>query len=310
MPCADRSEELNYMIRTFKRSFMIHCTVILVLFFIPAICGAEMMTGGDIVYHVVKGDTLEIIGAKLGVNWKDLIKENSIDSGKHLRIGQSIRANTRKIVPKFVDDGIIINIPDRMLYFFRAGKLLNAFPVGLGMPSWREITQWRTPEGKFTVTGKRRNPTWHVPESIQWKTEMEGKPVKTVVPPGPDNPLGRYAVDLTIPRVVIHETIWPASVYQFRSHGCIRVLPENMDKFFPEVVTGITGEIIYEPVKISMTGDKVYLEAHRDIYGKFGDLIAASKRLIEDKGFSDKVDWQKVDRVIKEKKGVAEDVGL
>ncbi|MEW6586628.1 MAG: L,D-transpeptidase family protein [Nitrospirota bacterium] len=296
--------------RTTNRFLVISNAVILIVSFLPAVCGADVMTGGETIYHVVEGDTLERIGAKLGMNWKDLVKENNIDPEKYLKIGQAIRANTRKIIPRMIDEGIIINIPDRMLYFFQEGRLKNAFPVGLGMPSWRGMTIWRTPEGKFTVTGKRRNPTWHVPPSMQWKMKMEGKPVKTEVPPGRDNPLGRYAVDLSIPRVVIHETIWPTSVYQFRSHGCIRVSPENMENFFQGVVIGITGEIIYEPVKIAVTGGRIFLEAHRDIYGKVGDLSAGAERLIEDKGFSDKVDWQKVDRVIKEKKGIAEDITL
>jgi L,D-transpeptidase ErfK/SrfK len=269
-----------------------------------------MMIGGEVIYIVEKGDILELIGAKLGVDWRTMARENSIDTKKPLKIGQQLRVNTRKIVPKIVDDGIIINIPDRMLYFFQKGRL-RAFPVGLGMPSWRGITLWRTPTGKFRVISKRRNPTWHVPASMQWKMEMEGKPVKTIVPPGPDNPLGRYAVDTTIPRVVIHETIWPTTVYQFRSHGCIRVLPENIEKFFNEVELNTPGEILYTPVKVAVSeAGRLFLEVHRDIYGKVKDLRDEAKSLIEERGVSNKVDWKKVDGIIKEKSGIAEDVTL
>jgi hypothetical protein len=90
------------------------------------------------------------------------------------------------------------------------------------------LTRWRTPSRTFTITGKERNPLWYVPESIQWQLHVEGKPVLKVVPPGPDNPLGRFALYTSIRGIAIHETIWPTTVFQFRSHGCIRVLPEHL----------------------------------------------------------------------------------
>lgn len=277
---------------------------------IPNLSEADMIIGGEGIYVIEKGDILELIGAKLGADWRKIVRENDIDIKKPLRIGQKLRVNNRKIVPRIVDDGMIINIPDRMLYYFKKGSF-RAFPVGLGMPSWKGITIWRTPTGKFRVIGKRRNPTWRVPKSMQWKMMMEGKPVKIIVPPDSDNPLGRYAVDTTMPKVVIHETIWPTTVYQFRSHGCIRVLPEHIEKFFDEVELKTPGEIIYSPVKVAVTEEgRVFLEVHRDIYGKFKDLKDEAKSLIEKRGVSHKVDWEKVDRVLKEKSGIAEDVTL
>ena len=279
--------------------------------FSPSVYAADMVIGGDTLYRIVKGDSIELISAKLGVNKKNIIKDNNIDVKKNLRIKQELKANTRKIVPKAVDDGIIINIPDRMLYFFKEGKLKTAFPVGLGMPSWRGITRWRTPVEKFTIIGKRKNPTWHVPESMQSEMMMQGKPVKSIVPPGPDNPLGRYAIDTSIPRVVIHETIWPTTVYQFRSHGCIRVMSGNMEKFFQDVGINTTGEIIYNPIKVAISEEgRVFLEVHADIYGKINDMAAETKRLIDEAEVTNKVDWQKIGIMLKEKSGIAEDITL
>lgn len=284
--------------------------ILLLLLLFPSISEADMIIGGDIAYRVVRGDSIELISAKLGVDKQNIIRDNNIDIKKILRIGLELRVNTRKIVPRTIYNGIIINIPDRMLYFFKDSNLEKAFPVGIGMPSWRGITRWRTPEGQFKVIRKRKNPTWHVPESMQWKMAMEGKPVKTVVPPGVDNPLGRFAVNLSIPGIVIHETIWPTSVYQFKSHGCIRVLPENMEIFFKEVEINTAGEVIYNPVKIAVSVDRIFLEIHRDIYGKIKDLGAETKRLIEEKDIADRVNWQKVDTMLKEKSGTAEDITL
>jgi L,D-transpeptidase ErfK/SrfK len=278
---------------------------------IPLVSAADMIIGGETDYYVIKGDSIELISAKLGVDKRSIIKNNNIDIKKLLQIGQKLRINTRKIVPKIINDGIIVNIPDRMLYFFKHSKLETAFPVGLGMPSWRGMTRWRTPEDKFKVINKRKNPTWRVPESLQWKMTMEGKPVKTIVPPGPDNPLGRFAIDTTIPGVVIHETIWPTSVYQFRSHGCIRIMSENMEKFFKNVEINTPGEIIYKLVKIAVSDEgRVFLEVHKDIYGKVKDLNVEARGLIEKAGIADKVNWHKVDIILKERSGIAEDITL
>ncbi len=272
---------------------------------LPSVSMADMIIGDEIVYHVTKGDTIELIGAKLGVNWRNIVKENNLDIKKHLKIGQEIRAKTKKIVPNLTDNGIIINIPDRMLYFFKEGKLVTYFPVGLGKPAWK------TPAGKFKVIAKEKNPTWYVPESIQEEMEMKGEIVKVIVPPGPDNPLGRYAVKTSIEGILIHETIWPTSVYQFRSHGCIRVLPQNMEIFFKEVEINTSGEIIYNPVKIAISkSGRVLLEVHKDIYSKKKNLDAEVKGLIEKKGVSGRINWQKVDTVLKEKSGIAEDITL
>lgn len=285
--------------------------VLLLLTFIPSVYAADMVIGGDTLYRIVKGDSIELISARLGVNKKNIIKDNNIDVKKNLRIKQELKVNTRRIIPKALDDGIIINIPDRMLYFFKEGRLKTAFPVGLGMPSWRGIALWRTPVKKFTIIGKRKNPTWHVPESMQLEMMMEGKPVKTIVPPGPDNPLGRYAIDTSIPSVVIHETIWPTTVYQFRSHGCIRVMSENMEKFFQDVGINTPGEIIYNPIKVAISGEgRVFLEVHADIYGKIKDMITETKRLIDEAGVANKVNWQKIGIMLKEKSGIAEDITL
>ncbi len=284
---------------------------ILLLIFRPGVSDADIVIGGDIVYRVVKGDSIEFIGAKLGVSWKNIVKDNDLDINKYIHPGQELVVNTRRIIPKTVDNGIIINIADKMLYYFKNNSLAMAFPVGLGMTSWKGITRWRTPVGKFEIIGKRKNPTWRVPLSMQWKMKMEGKPVKTIVPPGRDNPLGRFAIDTSIPRVVIHETIWPTSVYQYSSHGCIRVLPENMEEFFKDVDRHTPGELIYEPVKIAVSDKgRIFMEAHRDVYGRFNDLRIEAIRLIEEKGISDRVDWQKVDAIIQEKTGIAVDVTL
>ncbi len=185
---------------------------------------------------------------------------------------------------------------------------MRAFPVGLGMPQCDRTACWRTPVGAFTVTRKVRNPTWHVPGSMQQEMARKGEEVLAVVPPGPDNPLGRFAVHLSLRGILIHETIWPETVYTLRSHGCIRVHPAHMETFFEEVEPGTPGAIIYETVKAAAEDGRVYLEVHRDAYQKGMDQAAEARAQIESLGRSGTVDWAKVEEVVKRKSGRAEDV--
>lgn len=285
-------------------------SVILIAMLSPYVAWAASIIGGEIEYVVKKGDTLQLISSRVGVAAKHIAESSGIDPKKPLQKGQILRINTTRIVPKEVDNGVIINIPDRTLYLFRDGAV-SAFPVGLGMPSWRGLTRWRTPTGEFTVLGKQKDPTWFVPESMQWKMQLEGKEVKKIVPPGPENPLGRFAVKTSIPGILIHETLWPTSVYRFASHGCVRMLPEHMERLFGDVQTGTSGEILYMPVKVGMSPQgRAFLEVHRDVYDRVKDPNEEVRRLVEQYGVSDKVDWNKIEMLLKEQPGIAKDITL
>jgi hypothetical protein len=179
------------------------------------------------------------------------------------------------------------------------------------MAKKNDKTVWRTPTGKFRIVDKKENPIWRVPPSIQKEMEDEGTEVLDVVPPGPKNPLGKYALKTSLAGIMIHSTIRPASIYTFSSHGCIRILPEHMETLFKDVSINMPGEIIYQPVKIEVTGDgRIFLEVNRDIYEQVKDMKAEVKRLVAKKGVADHVSWAKIDQVIKESTGIAEEVTL
>ena len=141
--------------------------------------------------------------------------------------------------------------------------------------------------------------------------EEGGKEVTPVVPPGAGNPLGKYALKTSLPGIMIHSTNLPASVYGFSSHGCIRILPEEMENFFKQVRLRTPGEIIYQPVKVAVADNgRVFLEVHRDIYGKINDLEQEAKMLLEKSQVTDRVAWEKVRKLVKMKSGIPEDVTL
>jgi len=272
---------------------------------------AAVITGGETVYRVAEGDSLLLISAKFGVDMGLITRKNNLNPAKPLHPGQELRLDTRKIAPQTVENGIIVDIPGRMIYYFKQGKLKIFFPVGLGMPKWQALTRWRTPAGTFAVTGKERNPTWYVPESIQWQMQVQGKPVLKKVHPGPDNPLGRFVLYTSIRGIAIHETIWPSTVFQFRSHGCIRVLPENIEQFYDEIEIGTPGELVYKPVKVAVTEEgKVFLQVDPDAYGKIRKPLNEVIDRINDLHVDAEVDWDKIRRVVREQSGIAEDVTL
>jgi L,D-transpeptidase ErfK/SrfK len=272
---------------------------------------AAVITGGEKVYRVAEGDSLLLISAKFGVDTGLIMRTNNLDPAKPLHPGQELRLDTRKIAPRTVENGIIVDIPGRMLYYFKQGRLEMFFPVGLGMPKWQALTRWRTPAGTFVITGKERNPTWYVPESIQWQMQVQGKPVLKKVRPGPDNPLGRFVLYTSIRGIAIHETIWPSTVFQFRSHGCIRVLPENIEQFYDEIEIGTPGELVYKPVKAAVTEEgKVFLQVDPDVYGKIRKPLNEVIDRINDLHVAAEVDWDKIRRIVQEQAGIAEDVTL
>jgi L,D-transpeptidase ErfK/SrfK len=281
-----------------------HLILAFFLVLLPSVSFGDMIIGGKTVVSAKKGDSLFLIAAKFGIDWQIVAKENDFDPKKVCCVGQEFTINNLRIVPKTLQDGIIVNVPDRMLYFFQNGELVTAFPVGLGMPQ----EEWQTPIGPFVIVRKTTNPTWYVPKSIQEEMEKKGQVAKTVVPPGKDNPLGRYAIHTSLENVLIHETIWPTSVYQWRSHGCIRVSPEVMEGFFNQVATGMTGEIIYQPVSVAVKEGRVYLQVAKDIYKRIPIIDTEVRTMIEERGLSDKVDWVRVQEVMKKKTGIAEDV--
>jgi L,D-transpeptidase ErfK/SrfK len=289
------------------KRIVVTCLVLLV----PSAAFAVVITGGDTVYPVMEGDSLLLISAKFGVDLRAIIRDNGLDPAAALRPGQVLWLNTRKIAPRTPGDGIVIDIPGRMLYSFRSGRLEMRFPVGLGMPAWRGNTRWRTPAKAFVITAKERDPVWYVPASIQWKMLFEGKPVLPQVPPGPDNPLGRYALYTSVRGIAIHETIWPTTVYRFRSHGCVRVLTEHIERFYEEVGPGTPGELVYEPVKIAVTEEgRIFLQVDPDVYGKAGRLLDAAIERINGAYVGAEADWTKVRKVVQDRTGIAEDVTL
>lgn len=264
-----------------------------------------MITGSQFQYIVQPGDSLTGIGARFGMDPYQLAKANGLKLSALLKPGQVLEVGSRHIVPSGFIDGIVINLPQRMLFRFSGGQLRAAYPVALGKPSWP------TPTGDFVVVSRERNKTWVVPPSIQREMERNGEPVLTRVPPGPDNPLGRHWLGLSIPGLGIHGTTAPQSIYHFQSHGCIRLHPDDIAELFEAVEKGTAGSLIYQPALLYVADDgRVYVEIHRDIYKKGVDAHAIIRELADNEGVSSLINWEKVAAAIDARAGQLLEVTL
>jgi L,D-transpeptidase ErfK/SrfK len=181
------------------------------------------IVGGVITHTVQPGETLMAIDGRLGVQWQAMATINSLSNPDRIYPGQRVHADTARIVPALLDDGIVINIPEATLYYFERGRLMFQTGVGLGRPK-----AWETVTGQFTIVTKQQHPTWVVPTSIQHEMESEGRVIVQRLPPGPDNPLGAFWLGLSFAGFGIHGTIEPSSIGQYRSHGCIRMHLEDI----------------------------------------------------------------------------------
>ena len=221
---------------------------------------------------------------------------------------------TEMILPEGPRDGIVINVPAMRLWYFATEKnsadaaapLLTAttHPIGVGAEGWA------TPYGEATVTQKARDPTWYVPASVRKEHAERGDPLPAVVPPGPDNPLGRHALALSMPGYLIHGTNKPAGVGMRSSHGCIRLYPQDVEALFERVQRGTKVRLVNQPVLAGWRDGQLYLEVHQplaedalDIAGEVERVLA---RALERNGAAAvEVDRAIVEQVTREQRGIA-----
>lgn len=268
---------------------------------------STQVVGGETSYTVQPGDTLGLIGSHFGVERDNLARQTHTDPDfkvAHIWVGEQLTFSNRHIVPNVQRNGLLLNIAQRMLYLFRDGRLVAAHPIAVGVPDWQ------TPLGAFHVVSKAANPTWHVPHNIQEEMRNEGQVVRASVPPGPDNPLGKYWLGLSLHHIGIHGTISPTSIYRYESHGCVRLFPNDIESLFHQVRAGEPGRIVYMPVQLARTADgHIYLEVDEDVYNRGPrDPFAYAAGLIHEYGLDNQVDWNRVRQVVQLQPATAEDI--
>src|SRR5205809_4565855 len=264
----------------------------------------DLIAGGEQDYTVAPGDNLWAITGRFTRNRALLQSWNELPAPDALRPGMRLKVSDRHIVPRRGSDGIVIDIAVRTLYWFQKGALRARFPIGVGR------ADWATPPGHYRIVGRRQDPVWHVPPSIQAEMRAQGEKVVRDVPPGPDNPLGKYWIQLSAPGYGLHGTNAPASIGKYASHGCMRLLPDHVEFLYREGRDGTPVDIVYEPVKLARDAGRVYLEVHRDVLSGKRSELPAVLDFIEAAGLTEAVDATRVADAVARAWGTPEDVSL
>ncbi len=253
---------------------------------------------GKIQYHTVKpSDTLFDIARRhgLGINDMQLLYPN-MDPWLPPKGVRLMIPSLWILPPSKHKRGIVLNIPELRLYFLKPEEgTVQTYPVGIGDEGWE------TPVGNYSILSKRENPTWYIPPSLQAKYGA------TTMPPGPDNPLGKFMMKFA-PMYGIHGTHMPWGVGMLVSHGCIRTYPEHIAVLYPQVDIGTPVEIIYEPVKIGAYDGRIYVEVHPDIYKKISNFMEYGLKKLEEFPLRERVDRSRYTLAITMKNGVPFDV--
>lgn len=211
------------------------------------------------------------------------------------------------VLPEAPRRDIVINLPEMRLYYFAAdGKQVMSYPVSIGR------MDWNTPLGTLKITEKRENPTWTPPQSVRESYAAQGKSLPAVVPPGPDNPMGEFAMRLSRPSYLIHGTNWSTGIGMRATHGCIRMDNNDIRTLYGRVPVGTSVNIVNQPFKAGWKGDVLYLEAHPPLEEFKADhsITPAIQRIMAVVGEKPaRVDWTRVREVAEAATGVPQPVG-
>jgi lipoprotein-anchoring transpeptidase ErfK/SrfK len=113
------------------------------------------------------------------------------------------------------------------LSLFKKLKRVKVYPIAVGQAGLE------TPPGLYKIQNKAVNPAWSVPNS-PWAGSLAGQ----VIPGGtPQNPLKARWLGV-YDGVGVHGTDARGSIGTNASHGCIRMLIEDVIKLYDQVPVG------------------------------------------------------------------------
>ena len=148
---------------------------------------------------------------------------------------RTVTAPIKHIEPKVTGKKLAAEYPivltvDRggfRLSLFKDLKRVRVYPIAVGQAGLE------TPAGLYKIQNKAINPAWHVPNS-PWAGSLAG----TVIPGGaPNNPIKSRWLGV-YDGVGVHGTDARGSIGSTASHGCIRMLIEDVEKLYDEVPVG------------------------------------------------------------------------
>jgi L,D-transpeptidase ErfK/SrfK len=276
----------------------------------------DPVVGQDQTVVTVYEDTLYALARQFSLGSEELIRVNPGVDPWLPGAGKQLVVPGRHILPPGPREGIVVNLPEHRLYYYPKPKRgapieVITYPVSIGK------MDWRTPLGATKVIQKQKDPTWFPPESVRKEHAEAGDPLPPKVGPGPDNPLGAYAMRLAAGNgtYLIHGTNNPIAVGLAVTHGCIRMYPDDVAALFPLIPVGTPVRLINEPVKVAWVDGELLLEAHPpvDAQGQsfepeIEEFSALLKAAVGDQTVA--IHWDYARDVLQKANGVIATVGL
>jgi L,D-transpeptidase ErfK/SrfK len=258
-------------------------------------------------------DTLPDIARRFDVGYEELVRANPGVDPWLPGVGREIIVPSQFVLPNAPREGLVINVPAMRLFYYPARKkdepaVVITYPIGIGKVGWS------TPEGTTKIIARTQDPTWRVPVSVRKEHLEMGDELPAVVPPGPDNPLGKHSFTLGWPSYLVHGTNKPYGVGMRSSHGCIRLYPEDILQLFDTVPIGTKLRVVNQPYLVGRAGDDIVVQSYGALEDDKRQWDKSRRKLIE-KSMSDAVhialkeralsiDWERVEKLAQDAHGV------
>lgn len=216
---------------------------------------SKVIVGTQRTCVIQEGDTLIELAYDYDIGYNEITSSNDGIDPWIPPVGTEILLPTEWILPEIYPEGIVINLAEMRLYYYPVidGRLyVITYPIGIGRQGFN------TPYGVFFITEKVENPIWYITERAR-KDDLD---LPAMVPPGPNNPLGRYWMQLSLKGYGLHGTNKPYGIGRRVSQGCIRLYPEDMKTLFRLVQRGTKVKIVDALVKAGFSEGQVYVEVH------------------------------------------------
>ncbi|WP_432459814.1 MULTISPECIES: L,D-transpeptidase family protein [unclassified Agarivorans] len=269
------------------------------------------LIGGNQWHTVQKGETVAMIAEHYQVGFLAMMAANKKVDPFLPKPGTKLLIPTQILLPNAEYQGVVVNLAELRLYYFHPdSRKVDVFPIGIGRIG-RE-----TPEMKTVVSQKREKPTWTPTQNIRNEYAAKGVILPKVVPAGPENPLGEYALRLAYGsgEYLIHGTNKEFGVGLRVSSGCIRLFPKDIEYLFKQVALNTPVRIIDQSIKHSAEPNGEYLlEVHQPLNRSIEEVHQATslKLTREDIKFVTQtgVDSAIVNQALKNQQGIALLVG-
>jgi len=241
-------------------------------------------------------ETLLDVARQFLLGQTEVVRINPDVDRWQVKKGTMVRLPNKRILPDTPHQGITLNIAEFRMYFYPPNQpgTVMSFAHGVGRQDWK------TPLGQTKVARKIKDPVWNPPESIRREHAANGDPLPAVVPAGPHNPLGAYALYLALPgEYRIHGTDIDKifGIGMQITHGCVRMYPEDIEQLYNLAPVGTPVYIVKQPIKVGWLDNTLYVEAHPDLEGESmtqDQRYAVALRLIQKAYNNDLPDFDQV----------------